>query len=51
MEGVLVVLNWVKCLVYLDDIIVYTCTIREHLVRHLQISRHVLDYRFLTDYN
>ncbi len=33
MEAVLVGLIWVQCLVYLDDIIVFSSTIEEHLRR------------------
>ena len=33
MEAVLVGLTWVQCLVYLDDIIVFSATIEEHLRR------------------
>ena len=35
MESILGSLNWRQCLVYLDDVIIFSCTFQEHLT-HLQ---------------
>ena len=37
MELVLTGLHWSSCLVYLDDIIIYSCSVKEHLTRLAEV--------------
>ncbi len=45
MEGILAGLNWEECLVYLDDIIIYSSTFDEHVNR----LEHVLERLKVSD--